>query len=284
MRLPHVRFTARRLVAPVAIVLAVGISLAIAFLVATARDMAARVECQNHVVQIGLMLQNYVSSKGRFPPGAIPDPSLPLEKRWSWIAAGLPYIEANAPYIPDRSKPWDDEANRSLLAHDFDDDKRPRGVSKLERDDWGVFLCPCGSRRTDPAGHGLTNYVGIAGVGRDAPWLPAEDPKAGLFGYREGTRPEQIKDGLSTTMAIIETGSTNGPWRAAGPSTIRGLDGTRRPYLGKARQFGGLHRGGAFVGFADGSVRFVRERIEPEVFEALSTIAGGEQLSTGWDP
>jgi prepilin-type processing-associated H-X9-DG protein len=83
-------------------------------------------------------------------------------------------------------------------------------------------------------------------------------------------------------MAIIETASKNGPWRAAGLSTIRGLDRTRLPYLGRAHQFGGLHRGGAMVGFADGSVRFIRETIEPGVLESISTIAGAEQLPSGW--
>jgi hypothetical protein len=36
------------------------------------------------------------------------------------------------------------------------------------------------------------------------------------------------------------------------------------------------------VAFADGSVRFVRETIDPKVFEALSTIAGGESLPAEW--
>ncbi len=37
------------------------------------------------------------------------------------------------------------------------------------------------------------------------------------------------------------------------------------------------------VAFADGSVRFLRETIDPKVFEAISTIAGGEGLPQGWD-
>jgi prepilin-type processing-associated H-X9-DG protein len=41
-----------------------------------------------------------------------------------------------------------------------------------------------------------------------------------------------------------------------------------------------MHRGGAMVLFADGSVRSIRESIDSKTFEALSTIAGGEEVSS----
>ena len=66
-------------------------------------------------------------------------------------------------------------------------------------------------------------------------------------------------------------------------ATVRGLDPAKQPYIGPGRQFGGLHEGVAVVAMADGSVRFVAESIDPKVFEAISTIAGGEQVPAGWD-
>ncbi len=92
-----------------------------------------------------------------------------------------------------------------------------------------------------------------------------------------------ITDGAGTTMLLAETTTANGPWTAGGPSTVRGLDPGRPPYIGNRGQFGGAHPGGAMVAFADGSVRFLRDSIDPKVFEAISTIAGGESLPREWD-
>jgi len=123
-----------------------------------------------------------------------------------------------------------------------------------------------------------TPYIGIAGLGTDAPLLPKGDPRAGVFGYDRQTTIADIKDGLGTTMLVAESGRMSGSWLAGGPATVRGLNPDEQPYLGPGRQFGGRHRGGAMIGLADGSVRFVSESIDPKVFEALSTIAGGEKI------
>lgn len=222
--------------------------------------------CRMNLSQVGLALANFSASKECFPSGA---------SDWSWIAESIPYIEGNAPRFPDRSKSWHDSANRHMRYIDKDTGE----ALLVEKDDWNVFLCPSASARTNPAGYGLTTYVGVGGVGRDAPTLSPDHPRAGLFGTREGTRVDQVKDGLATTMAVIETARENGPWRAPGLSTMRALDPSRKPYLGEGRQFGGLHREGAMVLFADGAVRFVGEGIDPTVFEAMATIAGREKVA-----
>jgi prepilin-type processing-associated H-X9-DG protein len=43
--------------------------------------------------------------------------------------------------------------------------------------------------------------------------------------------------------------------------------------------FGSGHPGGANFGFADGSVRFVRDSIQPTILKDLSTRRGGEVIS-----
>ena len=76
---------------------------------------------------------------------------------------------------------------------------------------------------------------------------------------------------------VTETAAHNGPWVAGGPASVRGLEQGGTPYMGRNGQFGTTHRRGIMCLFADGSVRFLRSSISPEAFEALATIAGGDQ-------
>jgi prepilin-type processing-associated H-X9-DG protein len=125
-----------------------------------------------------------------------------------------------------------------------------------------------------------TSYVGIAGLGTDAPFLPNGHPRAGVFGYDRQTTLKDLKDGASCTMVVTESGRVRTSWLEGGPATVRGLDTADLPYIGPGRQFGGLHRtSGANVAFADGAVRFISDTIDPRIFEAISTIAGGEHVS-----
>jgi prepilin-type processing-associated H-X9-DG protein len=51
------------------------------------------------------------------------------------------------------------------------------------------------------------------------------------------------------------------------------------PTESPGRKIGGNHPGGANAGFADGSVRFLREsEIKNETLTALATIDGGEKV------
>ncbi len=42
-----------------------------------------------------------------------------------------------------------------------------------------------------------------------------------------------------------------------------------------------FHPGGVSVGMCDGSVRFIKNSINPLMFQALSTTQGGEVVSAG---
>jgi prepilin-type processing-associated H-X9-DG protein len=127
----------------------------------------------------------------------------------------------------------------------------------------------------------LTHYVGVAGVGEDAAFLPVDDPRAGVFGYDWTTRLGDIKGGASMTLLLIETATDNGPSTAGGKPMVKGIDPDRPPYLGRRGQFNSDHPGDVTNAlFVDGSVRPLRSGMAPEVFQAMATIGGHEDVGT----
>ena len=105
------------------------------------------------------------------------------------------------------------------------------------------------------------------------PSCPSDDANAGFFGYDRRLRASDITAPLAATMAAIETEQDNGPWPAGGPATVRGVEPDCDRTIGKDAAFGGLHRAGANILWADGSVRIVTEQVEPALFRLEARIA-----------
>jgi len=270
MRNVRPRFTVKRMMVAVAI-------LAVIFqgvvLVSGSRASALHDECRNNLKQIGLGLLNYHDANMEFPRGTLSNEGLPPEKRLSWYVDLWCMIQQFF-VIFDRSEPWDSRTNLAPMHCDSEDTEPPH-YSPVDLGKNRLLVCPADSSRAAPGMPCTTSYVGIAGLGTDAPGLLKGHPRAGVFGHDRQTRIADIVDGASQTMLVAETTAANGPWTAGGPATVRGLDPARQPYIGAGRQFGGSHADGAMVLFADGSVRFTRGA-SPRVFEAISTIAGNE--------
>jgi hypothetical protein len=198
---------------------------------------------------------------------------LPPDQRLSWFVPLLPFLEQDALYRRlDPGAGWDAAANGPAV-------QAPLRVVRCA--DW--------EGEVPAAETSHTPYLGVAGVGADAPTLPAGAPGAGAFGYDRRTALRDVTDGTSATVLVLESARENGPWAQGGPPTVRGVDPEERPYLGTGRPFGGTHfaenaspKRGQSVGcqalMLDGSVRFLREAVAPEVLEAMATVAGGEQV------
>ncbi|MCH2200623.1 MAG: DUF1559 domain-containing protein, partial [Fuerstiella sp.] len=133
-----------------------------------------------------------------------------------------------------------------------------------------VYRNPSMPRDESPAGD--LDYLGVAGIGPNAASLKNHDPNAGIFGYNRRTRIRDITDGTSHTMMIADSVKPN-PY-TQGHLTIRGF--SEKPYINGPDGIGSSHSGGMQAAFADGSVRFISESIDPTVLEALATKAGGE--------
>lgn len=227
-----------------------------------ARIAAQRTQSKNNLKIIGLALHNYEDAYKGFPAGTHANDRLKAEKRLSWIAEILPYID-QAPLHQriDFRKAWDDAANEQALKTSIPTLLNP-GVAAPREPEFG-----------------LTHYVGIAGIGKDAPTLPVTDKRAGVFGYNRITAVRNITDGLSNTIGVTEASQDFGAWGAGGPATIRAL--TKKPYIKGPDGLGGPFPGGMNVLMMDGSVRFISEQINPATLEAISTIAGGEVIPNG---
>ncbi len=117
------------------------------------------------------------------------------------------------------------------------------------------------------------------------------------------TRFEQITDGTSHTLLLVEcAGRPNIYWgRTYSGTTISGVPGAgwaqgntagfqgfdpvthsvnARCMMNCTNNLGAysFHPGGVNVAMGDGSVRFLSDQVQPELFAALCTLAGGEAI------
>jgi prepilin-type processing-associated H-X9-DG protein len=226
--------------------------------VGQAREAARRSQSKNNLKQIGLALHNYHDAHNQFPAGTVENEKLKPEERLSWQAEILPYIDQAQLYNQiDFEKGWEAEGNLGILKNQIP-----------------VYLNP-GVPGAVAAGQiGRTHYVGLAGIGKDGPLLKVVDAGAGFFGYDRACSIRDILDGTSNTIMVSEANKDFGGWGTGGPNTVRAL--TKKPYINGPDGLGGPWRGGMHVLFADGSVRFISENIDPDLLEKLTTIAGGE--------
>lgn len=206
-------------------------------------------------------LTTATGSEGYWPLGAAGAVQLPADTRLSWIASMLPYLEGDEAYQALHGqlnffRSWNDPANLEVA-----------------RTPLQLFTNPRLGASVTAAGFPTTNYVGMAGLGADAASLDPADPRAGVFNNRHRVSLEDIKDGLSHTIAIVGVTGKLGPWAAGGDATVRPFTG--QPFVGGPDHFGSGMTGGMFVGMADGSVQFIAEDVDPNVMEQLVTINGG---------
>ena len=253
-----------RSIAPV-VVVAVLIALLLPA-VQQAREAARRTQSMNNLKQIGLALHNFHDTHRNFPQGTIPSQKLKPEERQSWLVPLLPSMDQGALYDQMKvdlreSAQWDSDDLEDSITVAIPIFQNPSN--------------PIGFMHGEPA---TTDYVGWAGVGKDAPTEKCKDDKKGIFGFDRATRLQDVTDGTSNTVMVSDAAAkTRGPWAQGGKSTIRAL--TTKPYINGEDGIGSPHTGGLHVLLADGSVRFVSQNIDAKILEALATRAGGEVIN-----
>jgi hypothetical protein len=117
-------------------------------------------------------------------------------------------------------------------------------------------------------------------IAREDPASPAFSKKVGIVGYDWNSKVDDVKDGLSNTIFLMQTPpGLSQPWIAGGGATIRGLNESD-PMHGFTHTYGTPNgKPGTYALMGDGSVRFVPATINPKVLLAMSTRAGMEDLA-----
>jgi len=261
--------------------------------VQSARELARRGQCTNNLLQLGLALGNYTSAHNVLPPGVVDEkgPILNLPKGYhhSWAVQILPFLEQNNVY-----RRFD---FRYGVYHPSNDTAASAVIH--------AFLCPSDARR------GPTNY---AGCHHDVD-APIDANNRGVLYLNSRIGYDDITDGPAYTILLGEVlgGGPSLGWASGTRATLRntghrvnepdflfpGLKtgifnaSESRPQpeemaklvdegllpVGYTGGFSSRHGQGANFLFCNGAVRFVRESVNPTVYQHLGNRSDGEIIS-----
>jgi hypothetical protein len=206
------------------------------------RETSRRMICALNLKQIGLALHCYSQKYRCFPPAYVADKNgKPMH---SWRVLILPYLDQGELYRQyDFSEPWNSPHNARLMA------KCPE-----------VFRCPI----ADAKSPSTTNYVAVVG-------------EATCWPGNKSVRFEDIKDGASNTVVLVEIADSDIPWTEPRDMSFdHALAGVN---VDRQHGISSNHGNWAFWAFADGSVQVLFDKTSPQTVKACLTIAGGETIN-----
>jgi len=174
--------------------------------VQAAREAARRTQCVNNLRQIGIAAANHEGARGRYPVGAearawAAKPNWPHQFfRWSVLAHLAPYYEQEALL---RSLDLSVPLYVGLTPGDIAPQNKPIVALTIP-----LFLCPSDRNGAVSTLFGPTNYAACTGTGV-AGGTPFDTD--GVYHVNSRTRPRDVSDGLSKTVAFSESNLGDGP-------------------------------------------------------------------------
>jgi prepilin-type processing-associated H-X9-DG protein len=257
--------------------------------VQSAREAARRTQCTSNLLQFGVAIGNYASTHHVLPPGVV-EPKGPIVNasrgyHMGWAVQILPFIEQQNRYRHI-------DFRRGVYA-----DENSTAFGNLI----GLFLCPstrggagnyCGCHHDveapiDADNHGvlyLNSHIGYDDItdGTAYTILLGEATSVTMLGWASGTRDTLRNTGspINAPDPTIPAGRSRfvippPDERLAEFQTLVNDGVVPLTYVGG---FGGWHSLGANILFCDGSVRFLKDSIDPRVFRYMGHRADGEVI------
>lgn len=219
----------------------------LSFPIRWAADQARRDACVNRLKLLGLAMQNYHDHYRCYPPPYTMDEN--GNRLHSWRTLILPFMGENNMYRGIRlDEPWDSPHNRKLGAI-------------------YTYHCPA-VWPAESESETRTDYVMITGPGT-------------MGQGTEGTHRKDITDARHATVIVAEVAQSDIHWMeprdydfAAGPHR---LVAQPKDPIGPT-SLSSCHPGVVNMLMVDGSVKCVPVDIDEKTFEAMMTIAGGEEV------
>lgn len=268
-------------------------------------------QCSNHLKQLGLALLNYESAHGCFPPAEIHGGSWnggyqPYVSTggtafgdhcsWTgqvghWMNLIFPFAEQQAAY---------DKLNFEARPQYSDPDNL-----EVMKTIFPFFLCPSDPYRglTSDGTARITHYYAVSGSSPQGFAHPDGtlnyghcNGNDGMFYNDSAVMMAEVRDGSSNTAMLCEvwgrvwpngkapTGNIPPGYPSHASSRAMNLHAVvyfdwspnsthHNPWIANS-----WHPGGVHSVYADGSVHFIPDTIQLEVFQALATISGGEAI------
>ena len=154
-----------------------------------AREAARRAQCMNNMMQIGVALNNYMMAHEVLPPGTS-NISGPIQSKdgggyhMGWISQILPYLEKQ--YVYEHI-----DFTRSI----YDPINLPARQYQIH-----MLMCPS-AWNTGGLSYAWTNYSGVHNNFE----TPIDVNQNGVLFLNSSIRYEQIRDGSSNTLFVVES-------------------------------------------------------------------------------